>query len=241
MEEILRFLEKERVMIESSSVSKSENPFELSAEDFIKFSEDGIRKKDKGSLINALSNIKRAIDCRIETIFYFFGIYNKVKKERWNFPKKIKILKEIGVVAPNILENINKKRNKMEHYWKTPSLKEIKDYLDIANLFLRSTDIFVKKTYSFMDTKTVESFEEGCNSPYLSMEFNFKKGKFILKYYPRLSDAEEKKILEMKDKKKAHKLLLYYYNKSKKFQISVDNFENYQRVLKQWVRLILEG
>ena len=110
--------------------------FDIMPIDFLKYAEADITSKDKGSLVNTLSNTKRALDCQIEIIICEHGLKNKLKKERWNFPKKIKFLREKKIVAPRVLEKINKTRNMLEHEFKKPNLDKVEDALDVVTLFI---------------------------------------------------------------------------------------------------------
>ena len=92
MEEIFRFLKREDLCKEPGW-GDLKIPFEIKPKDFIKFAEDDIKEESKRSSVNALSNIKRSIDCQIDLLLYTFGYYNKSKKEDWSFPKKAKLLK----------------------------------------------------------------------------------------------------------------------------------------------------
>jgi hypothetical protein len=115
--------------------------FDIMPHDFLNYAESDLSLKDnsKGSLVNALSNIKRAMDCQIELIISDYGILKKSKKGRWNFPQKIKFLKERNVIAPRILEKINKTRNMLEHEFKKPNVENVEDALDIVALFIGYT------------------------------------------------------------------------------------------------------
>ena len=90
-----------------------------------------------------ISNGKRAIENRMDSIFYKFGYFKLSKK--WNFPDKIERLNELNIIAPRILIKINKVRNFLEHEYKIPKKEEAEDALDVAILFLESTKIFVRK------------------------------------------------------------------------------------------------
>jgi len=92
------------------------------------------------SRINALGNAKRAIECRIETLLYNYCLHKKSEKEGWFFPKKIEILRELGIAAPNILKKINKKRNELEHQYIKPNEEDVDDAIGVAELFLGATD-----------------------------------------------------------------------------------------------------
>ena len=118
--------------------------FEVMPEEYLQFAKSDIDSKDKKSKINALSNVKRAIDCQVDVLLKICGYYKKSKKERWNIPKKNDFLKQVGIVRPNILKKVNVIRNKIEHEFKEPCQEEIYDAIDLAELFLSATDNFRK-------------------------------------------------------------------------------------------------
>lgn len=93
--------------------------------------------------VNALSNIKRAIECRIDELLYNYCLHIKSKKEEWNFPKKVEVLTNLGLIAPRILTKINRQRNLLEHEYINPSQDNINDALDVAILFLSYSDNFL--------------------------------------------------------------------------------------------------
>jgi hypothetical protein len=142
-------------------------PFELKSNDFIEFARQDLIEKTNKSLVNALSNVKRAIDCRVASLLFFFGMYRKSKRDNWNFPKSADFLVEIGVLAPNILKKINQKRNDLEHEFKKPSYDEVLDFIDVASLFLENTDRFIQRTYTdFEINKRKKDF------PWISIELS---------------------------------------------------------------------
>jgi hypothetical protein len=91
-------------------------------------------------VVNALSNIKRALDCQIELIICEHGFGRRLKEERWRFPRKIHFLKEYQIIAPRILEKINRTRNVLEHEFKLPSLEQVEDAYDVVLLFVGYTE-----------------------------------------------------------------------------------------------------
>ena len=128
-------------------------PFDLSARDFLAFAsgdiEDtsffekevkSIRTEIRRRRVNALGNIKRAIDCRIEELLYCYCLDAKSRHQKWNIPKKIRTLSIIGILAPGILRKISYLRNQLEHEFRMPSVEEVTDALDVAELFLEATE-----------------------------------------------------------------------------------------------------
>jgi hypothetical protein len=117
--------------IEPDGFSSLTYEFEIQASEFLKFAEFDLQQGTTQGLANALTNAKRAIDCQVDTILGCFGLLS-----RRNFPQKINILSEIGIVAPRILNKVVKTRNYLEHDFKKPNLEQVEDAVDIATLFV---------------------------------------------------------------------------------------------------------
>ena len=114
--------------------------FEICAEDFLEFAKKDFKGQDLRSRVNALGNVKRAIECRIDTLLYNYCLHKKSEKEGWNFPRKIEVLRELGIVAPDVLKKTNKKRNELEHQYVKPAKEDVDDAIGVAELFLSATD-----------------------------------------------------------------------------------------------------
>lgn len=126
-----------------------DSPFDITSEDFLEYSKKDLKSDDDHKLINSLSNTKRAIHCQVDSLLCRFGFYNKNKRK--GFPEKIEIIRELGVLSPNILTRINKKRNLLEHEYVNPTIQEVEDALDIAELFIESSNkylSYVPRCYS---------------------------------------------------------------------------------------------
>jgi len=113
---------------------------EICAGDFLEFAKEDSKGQNLRSRVNALGNAKRAIECRIDTLLYNFCLHKKSEKEGWNFPTKVEVLQELGIVAPEILKKTNKKRNELEHQYVKPTKEDVDDAVGVAELFLSATD-----------------------------------------------------------------------------------------------------
>ena len=118
-------------------------PFTLKADDFISFAELDLKGSSDKDIVNALSNIKRAIENRMDCIFFAFNYYELSKA--WNFPEKVEKLNNLGIISPRILTKINRIRNLLEHQYQIPKKQEVMEAYDIAILFLAYTKNFLKK------------------------------------------------------------------------------------------------
>lgn len=128
--------------------------FEISPKKFLEFAKYDFESKYPHHLENTVSNIKRAFHCQIDSLFYGFGLFNIEKhrvqncvKKRYtyvSFPNKFKLLKDIGIVTPDIFKRINHTRNLFEHQYKKPkNSNEVRDAIDVTEIFIEYTDKFL--------------------------------------------------------------------------------------------------
>ena len=96
-----------------------------------------------------LGNVRRAIECRIDSFLCVYCLQKKSEKEKWDFPKKIEIIEQIGIAAPSILKRINKKRNELEDRYVKPTKEEVDERRDVAELFLACAIVWVAETTTF--------------------------------------------------------------------------------------------
>ena len=90
-------------------------------------------------LINAVSNAKRALHLEVETLCNKFG-RNALNKKRFdNFPNLLRFIEKCGIVDGRIFNKINGLRNLVEHQYVIPSDEEAENFIDVVDLFLRST------------------------------------------------------------------------------------------------------
>src|SRR5690554_5080866 len=100
IENIILFLENPDSYWSSRSYMQIENEFEIKPEDFLNYAEKDLESEYDHKLINALSNAKRSLDCQVDILLMAFGYYSISKRKKWGFPKKIEIIKELGILAP---------------------------------------------------------------------------------------------------------------------------------------------
>ncbi|SHL96316.1 hypothetical protein [Mucilaginibacter sp. OK098] len=138
--DLLTLLDDVDTKFSQTHVSTLETPFDISPAEFIKYAEFDLTSSYDHKAVNALSNAKRAMDGQLDSLLLSFGYYKTSQKGYWGFPKKIDLVKELGIIAPRILNKVNKQRNLLEHQFIKPELTIVEDFLDIAMLFVASTD-----------------------------------------------------------------------------------------------------
>ncbi len=161
------------IRLDSWDSKDIDTPFEIKPKQFLKFAERDLNNELEHHLVNALSNIKRSIDCQLDSLLCGFGLFDYSKKKRWNFPTKVVQLNKLGLISPRILDKINKKRNLLEHDYKNPKKEDVEDALDVATLFIGYTEKFLFSAIT------------ECNPPIdigysnIEVKLNYKEGEII--------------------------------------------------------------
>lgn len=120
--------------------------FEISAKDFLIFAKSDFKDNNEKGLINALSNAKRAISNRMDEMIKLSCLQKISSKKNWNIPTKMDKLSAIGIFVPRLLQRkITSMRNLLEHeYIISKDSQEVEDIIEIAELFLASTEKYVE-------------------------------------------------------------------------------------------------
>lgn len=140
LQDIVTFLDRPEITW-SDVRDSTKLPWDITPTEYIEFSQLDIGGTDKRSIINALSNAKRALECQLDSLMLTFG-FGSVS-DRWNVPKKLEVLKDIGIIAPRILAKINRHRNDMEHEYTCPKHDVVADFVDVVALFLQATRVHI--------------------------------------------------------------------------------------------------
>jgi len=173
-----------------------EVPFQITPNQFLKFAEYDLGSEYEHHLINALSNLKRAIDCQIDSLLIGLGLFKKSRDERWNFPQKIDFLDSMGIISPRILKKINQKRNLLEHEYAKPIKDDVEDAFDVVMLFIAYTEKFLHPAIKSCE---VEHVKEDKIEDFFEITMDYKKNKIIVSAYipVKNKDEEEKKKKEI--------------------------------------------
>lgn len=111
----------------------------LSPYEYLSFARTDLEDRNgKRSIINAISNAKRALHLQVETISSGYG-YKVIQKSR-NFPEELEFLQNLGLVTPTILKKLNAIRNNVEHEYSVPNEEDAELFCDVVELFLYATE-----------------------------------------------------------------------------------------------------
>lgn len=168
----------------SSGESFQKNIFEISPKDFMRFAKEDLKEGDERGFINSITNSKRAIDCQIdetiETLISKSDNFNPIINDFLKYfefesdiPIKLKIIHALNLAPSLLISKSRTLRNKLEHIYKKPKVKDVKEALDIADLFIRSVTGklgTVWSNFEIVDWKDNELF------------FQFSEKKFTIDY-----------------------------------------------------------
>ncbi|MFD0698026.1 hypothetical protein ACFQZT_28530 [Paenibacillus sp. GCM10027628] len=183
--------------------------FELFARDYLKFAEEGLNNGSNASLINCVSNLKRAMDCQIDTFFSMVNLYEYISKRNLKFEKKLSFIEEIGLFSSRSLSKLNTIRNKMEHLYEVPKINEIELYFELVHALVRSLEIAISllEWHSGLDFVIYEDVEnEEKELGYIGIHYNPEKISFSVSW----------KINEDKDD----------------FEVGIDNYKEFGYVFR---------
>lgn len=147
--------------------------FKIFPEMYLMFAKEDLFEKSEHGDLNSVFNTKKAVHCQIDILLWNLG-FSEYKE--LNFRRKLEILQNCGVIAPNILIRLNSIRNYLEHDYQFVKRKKAQELNDIAVLFVQATSRL-----------------------YLKVEFL--TGKYLLETEYG-NGKEEVEVLKYKDKKK---------------------------------------
>ncbi|MCK9293719.1 MAG: hypothetical protein M0P70_01435 [Desulfobulbaceae bacterium] len=121
------------------------SPYSITSWDYLGFAKEDLKEeKEDRTLVNALSNAKRALHLQIDILTKTFGIMYINPKRRFDFPQKLDFCVKCGIVGPQILRKINRLRNAVEHEYYVPDINEVEDFIDITELFVAASDVILR-------------------------------------------------------------------------------------------------
>lgn len=170
--------------------SPIEVPFELTPRQLFAFATQDFREKYNHHLVNALSNVKRAIECQLDSLLVAFSLFDRAAKEDWSLPKKVDLIERLGIVAPDILKRINRKRNLLEHEYSSPQINDVEDALDVARLFIELTDQFLVSPINDVELTRDD------RPDWVDMSFEWRPGVITIASLVRGSGVQAKKVVD---------------------------------------------
>lgn len=146
------------MIVEYDYLGEFSNQFSVTPENYLQFAKQGFLDRSTKGLIDAMSNAKRAIESQIDSIILFLGYNYKTFDKRTTYSKtkefitnnfkddntdgitdRIKLLQILNISPSFLMSKIRSLRNKVEHEYIIPEIHEVKEAIEIADLFINSS------------------------------------------------------------------------------------------------------
>jgi len=176
--------------------------YDLYPRDYLEFAESGITNGDTKKLIECVGNLKRATDCQIDMFIYACGMGKYFKKWKLGIDKKLEFLRGVGVFDSRTLSRVNSIRNRMEHRYEIPKIKDIEAYFDLVLAFVSIVESSIVQLAK--NDIVYASMIKGSNGwgfytnsdpkEFLTVKYDFEKPEFYIRYESRPTNNKGKNV-----------------------------------------------
>lgn len=166
--------------------------YDISAEEFLDFAENAITSGTKEGLVNAISNLKRALDCEMDMFFESINLKRILNKMNLKFEKKTQFLADIGLFPIKSINKLNLMRNKLEHEYKTPEISDLHTYYELVWSVVKIVDLHLELLYTNGEIN-LELHSEN-NKYYFTMKHDIKECGFKFEIKDWTKGKEKKQI-----------------------------------------------
>ncbi len=168
--------------------------YEISAEEFLDFAENAIMAETKEGIVNAISNLKRAIDCEMDLFFESINLKSIFDKNNLKFEKKSKFLSDIGMFPIQSINKLNLIRNKMEHEYRAPLIADLYTYYELVWDVVKIIDLHLELLYTNGEINMV--LKKGSDEYYFMIRHDIENCGFRIKIknWTKGADKIEKQL-----------------------------------------------
>ena len=168
--------------------------YDISSEEFLYFAENAIASETKEGIVNAVSNLKRALDCEMDMFFESINLKRIFDKRNLKFEKKTQFLANIGLFPIQTINKLNFMRNKLEHEYKTPEIYDLHTYYELVWSVVKILDLYLELLYKNGEIN-LELYIEN-NVYYLTMKHDIKECAFEFEIinWTKEKEREERRL-----------------------------------------------
>lgn len=148
----------------------------LSAEELLVFAENAITSGTKEGLVNAISNLKRALDCEMDMFLECINLKSISDKKNLKFEKKTQFLADIGLFPIQSINKLNKMRNKLEHEYRMPEISDLQTYYELVWSIVKIVELYLELSYINGEINFVLHIES--NKYYFTIKHDIKECRF---------------------------------------------------------------
>lgn len=189
---ILRADEIECDVVSGSSINIP--IYDISPEEFLDFAESAIASGTKEGIVNAVSNLKRALDCEMDMFFECINLKRIFDKKNLKFEKKTQFLASIGLFPIQTVNKLNLMRNKLEHEYKTPEIYDLHTYYELIWSVVKILDLYIELLYAKDEISLIHRIEN--NDYYFTMKYDIDECAFVFEImdWTKGREREQKRL-----------------------------------------------
>jgi len=177
-----------------SGTSFNEKTFDISPKDFLKLAKEDLKEGNERGFINSITNSKRAIDCQIdqtiETLISKCDNFNPIVNDflkhfefESDIPTKLRMIHAFNLAPSLIISKSRTLRNKLEHIYQKPEVHDVKEALDVADLFIRSVTGKLGMLWSDFEIVDWKNNELSFNFSEKQFKIGYRKDDKLIKTY----------------------------------------------------------
>lgn len=231
------------ISFELGGCSPDRPRFDFLPSDFLSFAKVDYSEGDDRGLVNSLTNLKRAIDCKIDELLLIFGIDIKGNEAQINnfikgFDssdisfKKLKLINFLRFAPASVIAKVRNVRNRLEHRYYKPKIGDVKEGLDIAELFINSIESKIRIIESEISLSNTSRLKNG-----IGISYNVWEKAFEVFHIKRNSE----KVIQIElDSPKKH-LSIYSDNLQFYYLIRLMNSKKSEMDIKKTLYLLLKS
>ena len=168
--------------------------YDISSEEFLYFAENAIASETKEGIVNAVSNLKRALDCEMDMFFESINLKRIFDKRSLKFEKKTQFLANIGLFPIQTINKLNFMRSKLEHEYKTPEIYDLHTYYELVWSVVKILDLYLELLFTNGEINL--ELHIGKNVYYFTMKHDIKECTFIFEIidWTKGKEREQKRL-----------------------------------------------
>lgn len=145
LEQLGSFINKNEQLMSLTGLGSSlfeGETFQVSAKEFISYAEAELKEPSTiKSQVNCITNLKRALDCQVDTYLSVLGLRSYLKKKNIKVGRKLELLNRMGFIRLGSLERLNSIRNRIEHHYDVPEKLDLELYFDLISSFVELLEV----------------------------------------------------------------------------------------------------
>jgi len=191
-------------------------PFEMTPNDYLGYAEKDLNDGDTRAAVTAVSNVRLALESRIDELLINWGYHKFAKKQDYNFDKKLKLLSSLGLMAPLALKQVLNYKHDSEVDYHQVSLDTALAYFTAVSMFVSYTDRILKIA------NEAEVIRDKADGDFVNVELDSEKHKITLRCFIHDGKPPEQSITESR------------------VQVSLteEKLDDYNQAIKWWLKAI---